>query len=194
MAAPEEVIVGPADVYWSPVGEARPGLNETPGGNWELVVASDRMGEKGVILRAPRTATDINSVGSITPIKVVNTSAGFEVEFDSMDSRVEPVALGAGIDPDDIEDVAAGGGNGGYSEITLPTSPIPFQASLLIRFPSPHLADGVAEYYVPVANQIGTMEAGFTKDGATMITHIWRAVNTAAGWVKYRAQTSAVSP
>lgn len=196
MAAPEEVLVGPAEVYWAPVSEPRPDIDATPSANWAKIatLGSERFGEKGVIVRAPRTNTDINALGTTTPIKNVITQSGFECEFDVLDFTPEVVALGAGIDPDDITTVAAGGGDAGFKNLTLPTSPIPFQASLLIRFPSPSFAGGTAEFWIPTANQLGNMEAGFTKGGATFITHLWRAVKGSGGWVQFRVQTSAVSP
>lgn len=197
MPAPLEVIVGPAEVYVAPVGEAFPDINDVPGGNWELVgtVGSERYGEGGVTLRSTRDVTAINALGTTTPIKHVITSTGFQVEYELMDATLEQLALGYGLDPATITDTPAGGGEPGDRAMGLPTSPTPFQRAVLVRVnQSPYMENGKMQFEIFAANQVGNAEGAFSKGAAFTVTHIWDAVKTASGFVNVRAQDAAVSP
>lgn len=191
MPSPYEIIVGPAEVWVAPVGEAFPDVDETPTGNWDLVgtLGDENYGEKGVIVRSSRTITPVNVLGSTMARKHTITEVGFEVEFDVIDATAEQMALGYGVDPDDITDTPAASGTVGDRAFSLPTSPIPFQRAVLVRIDqSPYMENGKMQFEVYAANQAGNTDAGFTKGDPFMITHLWQAVKTASGAVTIRAQ------
>ncbi|MGK2898618.1 MAG: hypothetical protein ACSLE9_08005 [Burkholderiaceae bacterium] len=194
MPAPFEIIVGPADVYVAPVGTAFPDVDEAPGVAWDLVgtLGDESYGEKGVLVRSSRTASPVNVLGSTMPRKHTITEVGFQVEFDVIDATAEQMALGYGLDPDDIVDTAAASGSPGDRAFDLPTSPIPFQRAVLVRVDqSPYMEGGKMQFEIYAANQVGNVEAGFTKGEPLMVTHIWEAIKTSSGAVTIRAQDAA---
>lgn len=197
MPAPFEMIIGPAEVYSAPVGEAFPDIEDAPAGNWALVgtLGSKNYTEAGVMVRFPRDFNSIYALGSIMRRKNVITQAGFEVEFDVMDATIEELAAGFGRDEDDMTTVAAGGGSAGHKSITLPTSPVPFQRALLVRVAqSPYMEGGNTQFEVFAADQVGNVDSGFSKDSPFTVKHLWSAVETSSGVAVIRAQHEAVSP
>lgn len=190
MPAPYEIIVGPAEVYVAPVGEAFPDVDTTPAGNWTLVgtLGSENYGEGGVVLRSPRSTNPINVLGSTVPRKHAITTTGLEVEFDVIDATAEHVTLGYGVDPDDIVDTVAGSGTPGSRRFDVPTSPVPFQRSVLVRIAQSPYGEGLSsQLQIPAANQLGNAEGTFSKSDPFQIKHIWGAVKVAgqpfARWI-----------
>lgn len=190
MPAPYEVIVGPAEVYVAPVGEAFPDVDTAPGGNWDLVgtLGSENYAESGVLVRSPRNTNPINVLGSTVPRKHVITTTGLEIEFDVIDASAEQVTLGYGVDPADIVDDAAGVGTPGTRSFDIPTSPIPFQRAVLVRIDQSPYGEGLkSQLQIPAANQLGNAEGGFTKGDPFQIKHIWGAAKVVgqpfATWV-----------
>ena len=190
MPAPYEIIVGPAEIYVAPVGEAFPDVDTAPAGNWDLVgtIGSENYGEDGVVVRSPRNTNPINVLGSTVPRKHVITTTGLEIEFDVIDATAEMVTLGYGVDPTDIIDTVAASGTPGTRTFEIPTSPIPFQRAVLVRIAQSPYGDGLySQLQIPAANQLGNAEATFSKGDAFSIKHIWGAVKVAgqpfAKWV-----------
>jgi len=193
MPAPFEVIAGAAEVYVAEVGTPFPEIDAAPGVGWTLVGTggSERYSEAGVRVSRALTQTDINALGTTTPIKNVITATGFTIEVDVMDATLEQLALAFGADPDGIETTAAGAGVAGVKRFDIPTDPVPFQRAVLVRVnQSPYIEGGNLQFELFAANQIGNAAGAFTKGDAFQVTHIWSAVKTAEGFVSVAAQTA----
>ena len=194
MPAPLEIMVGPAEVWVAPPGTEFPKIDAAPTGNWSLIgtLGSQNYGENGVIIRFSRTTNSIRVAGATTPRKHIITETGFQVEFTVIDATPEQLALGFGLDPDDIDEVAAGVGTAGEQSFGLPDDPVPFARAVLVRVPqSPLMEGGNTQIEIPMANQVGNAEGSFAKADAFQLTHIWDAVKTDQPIAIFRVQSAA---
>lgn len=193
MPAPLEIIVGPADVYVAEIGTQFPDIDDAPSASWDLIgtLGADNYGESGVIIRRPQTTTPIRTLGSTMARKHVITETGLQVEFVVLDATAEQLALGYGIDPDEIDAIPASVGVAGTKSFSLPVSPIPFARAVLVRIAqSPYMEGGASQLEIPAANQLGNAEGGFTKGEPFQVTHIWDAVKTAGPVATWKFQTA----
>lgn len=179
MPAPNEIIVGPAEVYVAPVGTSFPAVNAAPSAPWMLVGAagSKNYAESGVILRRPVTVNQIRMLGSTAPRKQVVSETSFEVEFNVADLSPEMMMLGYGGLPQDIA-VA-----GAQQKIVLPTSPVPNSFAVLVRVEgqSPLLDGGNCQWEIYNAIQAGNGQGTFTKTAAFEQGHMWNAFEDSNG-------------
>lgn len=174
MAEPNEIIVGPVEVYVAPEGEAFPGVTATPGGNWQLVgkSGSKNYAESGVIIRQPVTQNPIRALGTTAPRKHVISERNFQVELGVMDLTPEAMALGYGADPDG--DISHGGN---HTRLELPTDPVPLVYAMLLRVQgqSPYKDGGNMQWEISHAIQAGNGEGTFSKTNAFTQGHQWNA-------------------
>lgn len=180
---PFEIIIGPADVYYAPVGTPFPHIDAVPSGAWKLIgkAGSKNYAESGVILRTNRTVNYVRTLGSIAPRKTVISEMGFEVEFNLIDLSPEALALSYGVNPDAIDNDA------GNDSFALSTSPIPLELAILIRVEqSPNGGDN-AQWEIYQATQTGSGQGTFSKTEGFGTQNIWSAVEDSDGnFVTYR--------
>lgn len=183
MPVPNEIIVGPAEVYIAPVGTAFPAVTaERPAvlaAGWTLIgtAGSRNYSEDGVILRQNRTINPIRVLGSIAPRKQVISEQTFEVEFNVVDLSPEAIALGYGAD---VADIVESGGNTSFS---IPTSPVPLTFAILVRVEgqSPLVDGGNTQWQIYQAVQGGSGEGTFSKTAAFAQGHLWSAIENSDG-------------
>lgn len=192
--APYEIVIGPAEVYVAPVGEAFPDIDEAPAGNWLLVglAGADNYSEDGVIIRRQVSNTLVRPLGSTVPVKAAITETGFEVEFTVMDLSPEAMQLAFGGDEDDITSTVASSGVAGNDVFDIVTDPVPIHKAVLVRCNQSSFGNGFnTQFEVFSAFQTGSAEGTFSKSDPFMQTHIWTAIKTASGFVRVRQQTAA---
>lgn len=190
MAPPNEIIVGPAEVYVkrNTGGLTFPDVTADRAAilaaGWTLVgtAGSLNYAERGVILRMNRTVNPINVLGSLVPRKQIVSAFTFEVEFNVVDLTPEAMALAYGTDPDDI-----GSLNGGVG-FAINTDPTPLQFAVLVRVEgqSPEVDGGNAQWQIYNAIQGGNAEGTFSKTEAFGAGHTWNAFQDSNGnFVEY---------
>jgi len=183
MAAPE-VYLGPCEVYVAPVGEAFPAVNVAPSGNWTLVGkhGSRNYTEDGVVVRRPTTAEQIGALGTTMTRKVGISRTGFEVEFTVMDMEPDAMVLAFGGEESTITDTAQSAGVAGNEAFPMPTSPIPLERAILLRWGrSPFGAAFNSQIEVAVASQIGAAEGTFSKSNPFGLRQHWVAIEPVSG-------------
>lgn len=197
MPTPYEIIYAPAEVYAAPVGEAFPAVNATPAGNWALIgtEGSKNYDEAGVVIRSPVAMAAFRSLGGTLKRKVSITERDFAVEFTVVDINPEEMAYALGVDPGDIVDTPAGGGQAGQQAITIPSSPIPLQQALLVRCDQSPFGDAMKhQWEIYAANQVGSGEGTYSKSTPFGQRHQWEAIENSSGFVVLRIMDAAVSP
>lgn len=179
MAAPNEIIVGPAEIYVAPVGTSFPAVNAAPAAPWMLVgtAGSRNYAESGVVLRRPVTINQIRMLGSTAPRKQVISETSFEIEFNVADLSPEMMMLGYGGLPQDVATAGA------QQKIILPTDPVPNAFAVLVRVEgqSPLLDGGNCQWEIYNAIQAGTGEGTFSKTEAFAQGHMWQAFEDSQG-------------
>lgn len=179
MAEPNEIIVGPAEVYVAPVGTTFPAVTAAPTGDWLLVgrAGSNNYTEDGVTIRNPKTTNPIRMLGSIFPRKFAITESQFEVEFNVADLSPAAMMLGYGGNPADVQMA------GSQQRIEVPTSSVPLAFAVLVRVEgqSPLKDGGNMQWELSNCIQGGNGEGTFTKQDAFAQGHLWQAFEDSDG-------------
>lgn len=192
---PFEVQVGPADIYFAPIGEPFPDVDTAPAGNWDLLVPGTRITEDGITIATQVQDTRIFSLGSVAPIKAGIVQRQFTAEFNVMDLSAEAVALAFGADPADVVDTPAGGGSPGTKAIALPASPTPQGWAVLLRWNQSAEGDGFnSQIEIKSAVQVGAAGLRFHKADPNALAFALVALYTDANWVRFVTQDAAPSP
>lgn len=166
-AAPFEIVAAPFSVYWAPVGEAFPDVDEVPGGNWALIGTSgDRdYTPDGVAIVFSQTIEKIRGAGSTGPRKATRTEEDLMVRFSVFDNLLAAQRLAHNNNA--IATTAAGSGTPGFKEIPVYKGLDVAQLALLARGPSPEAnAAWQQQLEIPVCYQSGSPEPVFNKAGA----------------------------
>lgn len=182
MAAPNEIIIGPAEVYVAPVGASFPPLDVTPGAPWVLVgtLGSKNYAESGVLLRRTLTMNYVRTLGSTVARKAAISETSFEVEFNVLDLSPDFLALAYGVDPADISEA------GDRQEFDLNVSPVPLTRAVLVRVDQSALADGAhTQWEIFQAVQAGQGEGHFSKTEGFGAGHLWVAIESTEGFARY---------
>jgi len=81
MSNPIELITGPLSIYWAPVGEAFPDVDNAPAGNWVLIGTSGDQNyhEDGVSITVTDEKTLFTPLGSALPTAVFRTAQSIVV-------------------------------------------------------------------------------------------------------------------
>lgn len=82
-----EVVNGPLDVYWAPVGEAFPAIDAAPAGNWALLGTSgdENYHEDGVVVNIGQETSPWTPLGSTIPKKTFRVSQELFVTLTMVD-------------------------------------------------------------------------------------------------------------
>ncbi len=190
MAPPNEIIVGPAEVYVkrNTGGISFPSVlsdrTAILADGWTLVglAGSLNYAESGVKLRMNRTVNPIKVLGSLVPRKQIVSEFSFEAEFNVIDLSPEAMALAYGTDPADIASLNGGTG------FAINTDPTPLQFAVLVRVEgqSPEVDGGNTQWQIYNAIQGGNAEGTFSKTEAFGAGHIWNAFQDSDGnFVEY---------
>lgn len=91
----EEILAAPLELYLAPVGEAFPGIDAVPAGNWDLIGASGdkNYNDDGVSLTLEQTIEPYTPVGATMPVKAFRTEEGIVISVTVSDLRPEVVSL-----------------------------------------------------------------------------------------------------
>lgn len=165
--APFNIVVGPADIYVAPVGEAFPAIDATPAGNWVSLGKT----EGGLRITHVRETQEHTVDQSPMTQKVTLTRAAEEIRFSLAEVTLETYAKV--LDNATITTTNAVVGVVGNKAMPLSTD-LP-QFAMLIRVPSPYMAANM-QYEYPRVQRMDNSEVAYTKDGKTVIPTAWRAL------------------
>lgn len=168
---PFEIIAAPVTVWVAPVGTAFPDIGATPPTPWELMGKSgDRnIIEDGVTVAHSQSIAEHRTLGATGPVKATREEEGLMVSFALADLRAEMYSKainGNTIDSDTT----------GEKSISLHRGLDVSELALLIRGPSPYIADGVAQYQVPRVYIGENQELTFAKGDLAGISFEFHAI------------------
>lgn len=169
---PYEIIAGPLDVYFAPVGTTFPAIGMTDaqiqaGGTWSFIGYT----EGGVKVAHPQTVVELRADQVTAPVKAVRSEEGLEITFDLASLTLENYALALNRSTQ----VIASGGN---SSVPLYRGGFQVeQVALLAR--QGHLSpygDLPLQFEVPSCFQAEAPETGFTKDNKAVLSCSFHAI------------------
>lgn len=190
-----EILFSPYDVFWAPVGEAFPIVEDAAAGNWLVLGASiaERTNEDGVMVTLEQDFEEFRSAGHSAPQEASRVSEAVIVTLTLHDLRPEMLRLV--LNNNAVSSTAAGGGKAGFDEIDFERGASkPNEIALLVRGDSTQFATGTAQYEIPRCYCSSSPEIVHTKGEAAGIEMEFRVLRaTAAPFMgKLVSQDSAV--
>jgi len=164
-SSPFDIIVGSADVYVAPIGEAFPAVNAAPAGNW---VSLGRT-EGGVTVTYSQDVKEIEVDQALLPVKTIRTKAGMKVEFQLAEITLERFAKALELA---VVDTPPGPGTIGTRAVTLGAASAITGYALLIRGPSPY-GDWNMQWELPKVAQTGEVKMQYVKDDKMVLPTAW---------------------
>jgi hypothetical protein len=163
---PYEIVAGPAEVYFGPVGTPFPAIdaepNATGGSAWVHVGYT----EGGVKVGHPQTVVELRADQTTGVVKAIRSEEGLEITFDIASLTLENYAV--------VLNRAVTGPDEGSGNASLPLYRGGSQVetfALLVR--NSHLSpygDKALQYEVPAVFHADTPEADYTKDNKAVLS------------------------
>lgn len=176
-AYPFEVMGAPHGVYIAPVGEARPALTVvTPAGNWVVVGKNGNRSysEEGVRVNSPAAYNYFRGNASAAPLKAFRSEEDVMIAITLADMTLESLALAFNKTSEDVNETGITRTIGLSRGLGVATF------ALLVRGPSPYMDDGIAQFWLPVAANVSSVELALRRDNATTYPLEFRALVYAA--------------
>lgn len=156
---PIEIIAGPLELYWAPVGTAMPAIGVAPETPWTLIgkSGSSNYTDDGVAVTFDETLEDFVPLGQTLPIKSFRTAEGLLVSVTVADLSLDTVRLA-------LNQNAVTTGTGDKS-VSLYRGVNVAEMALLARGvgKSPELEGGNLQFEIFRARVAGTHELSFVK-------------------------------
>lgn len=175
-AVPYEVIGAPFEMYIAPVGTAKPDVDTDPVAPWALVGTSGNLNhfQEGITVEQPQSMNFFRSAGDCGSRKVFRTEEDLKVRLTLADLTLEQYAHA--LNSNTVSDTPAGVGTPGYKSIGLSRGHTVATNALLLRGPSPEMADGLMQYFIPRACQTGSPAPVFRNGEPAGLALEWTAL------------------
>lgn len=165
-SVPFEVIASPAEAWLAPYGTTFPDLDTaTPASPWFKVGTNGNRSftKDGVHAVFSQTLAFWRGLGSTGPRKACRSEEDVKVTLTLADITLEQLKLN--LNGNTVSDVSAHVGTVGYRKIGLSRGSQLTNYALLVRCPSPYLADGLAQIEVPCCVISGNADLAFKDNG-----------------------------
>jgi hypothetical protein len=173
MAQELELITGPVEVYWGPVGETFTAIGSAVAGNWVLLGTSGSKNytEDGVTIRSEKATEVFRSLGSPYPRASYITEADVFVDVDLKDYTLTQLRTA-------LNQNTVTSDGGGFDWISLETEGDVSEIAIQIRGvgKSPLLAGGHIQWNLPRMFEEGSREWGMVKGVPAGSTLSFRAI------------------
>lgn len=180
-ATPYEILGAPFEVWAAPVATAFPLVDAAPAVAWVKVGSSGDLNytQDGVTVEQSQNINMFRAAGDTGSRKVFRTQEDFKIRLTLADMTLEQYKHA--LNSNSITTVAAAAGVPGTKSIGLSRGLSVATMALLVRGPSPYMADGVAQFEVPIAAQTGNPQPVFKNGEAAGLALEWTAlVDTSA--------------
>lgn len=165
MPQPFEIVAQPFTLWVAAVGSTFPTIDEDPGVSWTKIGTSGDLNytEDGVKVSHKQKVETFRALGSTGPRKAFRTEEEQMIALTVADLTLEQYAQA--LNNNAVSTVPAGVGTAGYKKIGMTRGLDVAQRALLIRGAkaSAYMENGVAQYEVPIAVQVGEPEVVFVK-------------------------------
>lgn len=187
------LVEGPLEVWWAPIGETFPTIDQPPVGNWLLIGSSGKKNytEDGVTVSTNQTIEQWRGSNTVAR-KAFRTEEDIIVTVTIADLSIDQVRRA--LNENQITSTPPGAGVAGHDEINLNRGPKVNTISLLVRGNgvSPDFDGGNVQFELDEVYEAGSQEMQFTKSGPAGVLLEFHAVEIANGNVgRLRTQTAA---
>lgn len=166
-SAPHEVIAAPWTAYWAPVGTAFPALHEDPAAAWKKIGTSGPLNydrADGVTVIHRQTTAPWRSAGDTGVRKNFRTEEDQLVNLTLVDVTLEQYR--ASLNFNAVTSTPASAPAVGQKKIGLSRGSDITTVALLVRADvTPYQEEGVSQYEVPLAQEIGSAEVPLSRPG-----------------------------
>lgn len=175
-AVPYEVIGAPLEVWFAPVDTAKPDVDTEPIAPWVKVGTSGNLNHfaEGATIEHPQSFNFFRSAGDCGSRKVFRTEEDLKVRLTLADLTLEEYSHA--LNSNTVTPTAAGVGTPGYKSIGMSRGTSVATVALLLRGPSPEMADGVMQWFIPRACQTGSPAPVFRNGEAAGLALEWTAL------------------
>ena len=151
MAAPEEILAYPLQVYTAIVGTAFPNVDAAPAVAWTLLgnAGDNNYDDTGVVMSHAETTFDFTPAGSTMPTKRFRTGENLLTKLNLVDLSAAGYAMA--MNNAAITTVAAGVGIAGTETFDLFRGTSVAEYAVLMRCPSPADNNLTMQYQIPKA-------------------------------------------
>lgn len=181
MTTPLEIIGGgPFTVYVAPVSEARPEIDDSEGtltgGNWDLlgVTGSNNYDESGIAVAHPQTMEYQRVLGRTAPVKAFRTQEDLSIELTLVDLSAATYALI--LNDKSVTTVAAASGVPGEKYFVPYRGLTVAEFAVLLRAPSPEMATGNMQWWIPRMVIEGEPKPTFVKGAGASLVVMFKAL------------------
>lgn len=166
-SAPHEVIAAPFTVWWAPVGTPFPALHVTPPEAWVKLGSSGPLNydrSNGVTVSHRQSTTPWRSAGDTGVRKNFRTEEDQVVRLTLVDMTLEQYRVA--LNNNEVTGTAEALPALGQKKIGLSRGSDITSMALLIRGDvSPYQEEGISQYEIPLAQEIGSPEVALSKPG-----------------------------
>jgi hypothetical protein len=176
-ATPYEIIGSPFTVWIADVGVTFPAVDEDPDpGDFTLVGSSGSLNymDEGVTVEHSQSINFFRALGDSGSRKAFRTQEDLKIRLTLADLTIEQYLLA--LNGNAMTTVAAGSGIPGTKKVGMSRGLAIDTRALLVRGPSPYMADGILQYEVPVACQTGNPQVVYRRDQPAGLALEWTAL------------------
>jgi hypothetical protein len=177
-SVPFEIIAAPVDVWIAPVGAAFPEVDQDPDSSegWVRVGSSGNLNysDDGVTVEHSQNMNLIRALGDAGSRKAVRTSEDLKIRLTILDLTIDQYAHA--LNGNTVSTVPASSGVPGTKTVGLSRGLSVDTKALLVRGPSPYMADGILQFEVPRAAQTGNPSIVMRKDQPAGLALEWTAL------------------
>lgn len=175
-AVPYEVIGAPFEAYWAAVGTTKPDIDEEPPTAWTLIGTSGNLNHfsEGITVEHPQSMNFFRAAGDCGSRKCFRTEEDLKLRLTLADLTLEQYSHA--LNSNTVNDEEAGPGTPGYKSIGMSRGHTVSTVALLLRGPSPEMADGAMQFYIPRACQTGSPAPVFRNGEAAGLALEWTAL------------------
>jgi hypothetical protein len=175
-SVPYEIIGAPFEMWTAPVGTPFPDVDETPAAPWALVGTSGNLNhsQDGIRVAHSQSVNRFRAAGDVGSRKAFRTEEDLAISLTLHDLTLDQYQHA--LNGNTVTAVPATVDAAGYQQIGLSRGSAIATYALLLRGPSPEMADGVMQYEVPVAMQTGSPDVQFQNGTPAGLALEWAAL------------------
>jgi hypothetical protein len=175
-ATPYEIIGAPFTLWVASVGTAFPNVDVNPAVGWTKVGTSGDLNymDEGVTVEHSQSINFFRAAGDTGSRKAFRTEEDCMVRLTLADLTLEQYKLA--LNGNSLTPVAEASGIPGTKKLGLSRGLTIDTRALLVRGPSPYMADGIAQYEIPVAVQTGKQQLVYRNGQPAGLALEWTAL------------------
>jgi hypothetical protein len=173
-AQPFEVVGAALTVYFAPVGTAKPTVDvDPPLAPWTKVGKSGPLNydDDGLVIDHQQSFNPWRALGHAGIRKMFRTEEGMMYRLTLVDLTLESYSLA--LNSNAVTVTPAGVGTAGVRKLGLSRGLSVATVALLVRGPSPYMANGIMQWFSPITSQTGSPAPVFQRSDPAGLDLEW---------------------